>query len=223
MLLCIVNFDDLDFLVVELGVWLIMVLSGWVLLGDVDLVILLGSKLMCGDLVFLWVQGWDIDFVVYVWCGGYVLGICGGYQMLGCYIYDLDGYDGVLGSDLGLGFLQIDMYMVVEKCLICIYGQVLGYLVQGYEIYMGCSYGFDSQCFFVNIFELDGVISVDGWIMGIYLYGIFIDNGFCVVWLVWLGGLFILDYVVGVEVVLDWLVRYLEIYLDIDCIFGLVC
>ncbi|MTH64799.1 cobyric acid synthase [Paracoccus shanxieyensis] len=221
MLSRIANFDDLDPLAAEPGVRLTMVPPGRALPGDADLVILPGSKSTRGDLAFLRAQGWDIDLAAHVRRGGHVLGICGGYQMLGRHIHDPDGHDGAPGSDPGLGLLQIDTHMAAEKRLTRIHGQALGHLVQGYEIHMGRSHGPDSQRPFANIPEPDGAISADGRIMGTYLHGIFTDNGFRAAWLARLGGSSTLDYAAGVEAVLDRLARHLETHLDIDRILGL--
>ena len=79
----IANFDDLDPLKLEPDVDLVMVRPGDAIPGDAALVILPGSKSTRGDLDFLRRQGWDIDLLAHVRRGGQVLGLCGGYQMLG--------------------------------------------------------------------------------------------------------------------------------------------
>ena len=87
----IANFDDLDPLSAEPGVALTMLRAGEAIPGDADLVILPGSKSTRGDLAFLRQQGWDIDLLAHHRRGGRVLGLCGGYQMLGRTIRDPDG------------------------------------------------------------------------------------------------------------------------------------
>src|SRR5690606_9322822 len=79
----IANFDDLDPLAQEPGVRLTMLGPGRAIPGDADLVILPGTKSTRGDLAFLRAQGWDVDLAAHVRRGGHVLGICGGYQLLG--------------------------------------------------------------------------------------------------------------------------------------------
>ena len=83
MLARIANFDDLDPLGMEPGVKLVFVRPGEAIPGNADVVILPGSKSTIGDLAFLRAQGWDIDIKAHVRRGGHVLGLCGGYQMLG--------------------------------------------------------------------------------------------------------------------------------------------
>ena len=102
------NFDDLDPLGQEPNVELIMLQAGQAIPGDADLVIIPGSKSTRGDLQYLRDQGWDIDLQAHVRRGGYVLGICGGYQILGRTIDDPEGIEGAAGSDQGLGLLQSD-------------------------------------------------------------------------------------------------------------------
>ena len=98
MLPRIANFDDLDPLGMEPGVRLAFVRPGEPMPGDADLVMLPGSKSTIADLAFLRAQGWDIDIAAHVRRGGHVLGLCGGYQMLGRTIADPDGIEGPAGS-----------------------------------------------------------------------------------------------------------------------------
>lgn len=160
----IVNFDDFDFLWMELNVSLELIFVGMLLLGDVDLVLLLGLKFIVGDLVFFWGQGWDVDFQVYVWCGGYVLGICGGYQMLGKMIFDLDGIEGVVGIMEGFGLLDVEIVLMFDKVFVEVCGMyvVMGVFVLGYEIYIGWMFGVDCSCFYFCIVDIDGLLKLDG-------------------------------------------------------------
>src|ERR1700742_2490909 len=113
----IANFDDLDPLKLEPDVDLMMVRPGEAIPGDVALVILPGSKSTRGDLDFLRRQGWDIDLTAHVRRGGHVLGLCGGYQMLGKSIADPDGIEGSPGVTPGLGLLDIATIMTRQKSL----------------------------------------------------------------------------------------------------------
>src|SRR5262245_36487532 len=94
MLSRIANFDDFDPLRHEPGVRLVMVPPGSPLPPDAALVILPGTKATIADLAFLRAQGWDIDLAAHVRRGGHVLGVCGGYQMLGERISDPEGIEG---------------------------------------------------------------------------------------------------------------------------------
>ena len=104
----IANFDDLDPLKLEPDVDLVMVRPGEAIPGDAALVIIPGSKSTRGDLDFLRKQGWDIDLLAHVRRGGHVLGLCGGYQMLGKSVADPDGIEGPAGETPGLGLLDVD-------------------------------------------------------------------------------------------------------------------
>lgn len=216
MLSRIANFDDLDPLAAEPGVRLSMVPPGRALPGDADLVILPGTKSTRGDLAFLRAQGWDIDLVAHLRRGGRVLGICGGYQMLGRMIHDPDGHDGAPGSDAGLGFLDVETHMAAEKRLTRITGRALGQPIEGYEIHLGRTAGPDSARPFAHIPAPDGAISADGRVAGTYLHGLFSDNAFRAAWLVQAGVASALDYGAGVDQVLDRLAAHLETHLDIE-------
>ncbi|HRM75124.1 MAG TPA: cobyric acid synthase, partial [Paracoccus sp. (in: a-proteobacteria)] len=178
MLSRIANFDDLDPLAAEPGARLSMVAPGQALPGDADLVVLPGSKSTRGDLAFLRAQGWDIDLQAHLRRGGRVLGICGGYQMLGRMIHDPQGHDGAPGSDAGLGLLDVETRMAAEKRLTRIEGRALGQPIEGYEIHMGRTTGPDCTRPFAHIPQPDGAISPDGRVAGTYLHGLFADNAF---------------------------------------------
>ena len=113
---CIANFDDLDPLKLEPDVSLTMVRPGDPL-PVCDLVILPGSKATIPDLEFVRSQGWDIDLVAHARRGGRVLGICGGYQMLGRRIADPLGVEGVAGEVAGLGLLDVETVLTGDKTL----------------------------------------------------------------------------------------------------------
>ena len=104
----IANFDDLDPLDAEPAVDLVRVRPGHALPGDADLVILPGSKATISDLEALRDAGFDIDIAGHLRRGGTVLGLCGGYQMLGRTIHDPDGIEGAAGTAPGLGLLDVE-------------------------------------------------------------------------------------------------------------------
>src|SRR5262249_59928250 len=99
----------------EPDVDLVIVRGGEALRGDADLVIIPGSKSTRGDLDFLRRQGWDIDLLAHVRRRGHVLGLCGGYQMLGRSIADPDGIEGAAGETAGLGLLGVAALMTPAK------------------------------------------------------------------------------------------------------------
>ncbi len=114
MLPRIANFDDLDPLRMEPGVSVRLVQPGEAL-PVADLVLLPGSKSTISDLAFLRAQGWDIDIAAHVRRGGRVLGLCGGYQMLGKRIADPDGVEGTPGTVDGLGLLDVETVLTADK------------------------------------------------------------------------------------------------------------
>ncbi|RDW13213.1 cobyric acid synthase [Paracoccus thiocyanatus] len=221
MLSRIANFDDLDPLAAEPGVRLTMVPPGRALPGDADMVILPGTKSTRGDLAFLRQQGWDTDLAAHLRRGGRCLGICGGYQMLGRWVHDLDGHDGDPGSTPGLGFLDVETRMAADKRLVRSRGTALGQPIQGYEIHMGRSEGPDCARPFAHVPAPDGATSPDGRVAGTYLHGLFSDDGFRAAWLGQFGVVSALEYGAGIEAVLDRLAAHLEAHLDIDRLFAL--
>lgn len=172
----IANFDDLDTLRLDDRVSLTMVQPGQAIPGDMDWVILPGSKNTRSDLAALKAEGWDIDLCAHVHRGGRVLGICGGYQMLGRMIHDPDGVDGGAGSSEGLGLLNVETTMAPQKtvCQTTARHMQSGINVAGYEIHMGHTHGPDAAArplFQVEGGTSDGAQSQDRAIMGTYLHG----------------------------------------------------
>ncbi len=137
------NFDDLDPLAAEPDVTLQIIAPGEALPGDADLVLLTGSKATMADLADLRAQGWDIDLAAHVRRGGAVLGLCGGYQMLGRKLADPDGIEGTPGEMAGLGLLEIDTVLGGDKRLAAVHGHELasGLPIAGYEIHIGRTQG----------------------------------------------------------------------------------
>ncbi len=153
----------------------------WVRAGEsippVDLIILPGSKSTRSDLQRLHDQGWDGQINHHLRYGGKLIGICGGFQMLGTWIHDPAGLEGEPGSSPGLGFLDFTTTLEPEKQL----WRVEGYLtvnaafVTGYEIHAGISIGPALAKPAIQFSEgrLDGAVSDDGQIFGTYLHGLF--------------------------------------------------
>ena len=221
----IANFDDLDPLKAEAGVSVIMVPAGQALPGDADLVILPGSKSTIGDLEFMRAQGWDIDLQAHVRRGGKVLGICGGYQMLGKAIHDPEGIEGPARSIAGLGLLDIETTMTAEKHLARVAGVHLrsGTEVTGYEIHIGRTEGPDCANAWLEIGgRSEGAASRDGQISGCYIHGLFGSDSFRADYLNNLGAAVgATNYAAAVEATLDALADHMETHLDIDKILTL--
>ncbi|MBM3605007.1 MAG: cobyric acid synthase [Alphaproteobacteria bacterium] len=211
----IANFDDLDPLAAEPGVRLTMLRAGQAIPGDADLVIVPGSKSTIGDLAFLRAQGWDGDLLAHRRRGGHVLGICGGYQMLGRVIRDPSGADGVAGQVKGLALLEVETVMSPDKRLERVTGTALGQPVTGYEIHMGRTAGPDCARPFGHMPHPDGAISSDGRVMGSYLHGLFSDDAFRAGFLARLGAPSLPGFEAGVERTLDDLAAHLEAHLDV--------
>jgi adenosylcobyric acid synthase len=220
----IANFDDLDPLAQEPGVRLTMLGPGRAIPGDADLVILPGSKSTRGDLAFLRAQGWDVDLAAHVRRGGHVLGICGGYQMLGRSVADPDGIEGAPGTTPGLGLLEIDTVMTGDKRLTetSATHAATGREFRGYEIHIGRSEGPDRDRPFAHVAgQPEGAATPDGRIAGSYLHGMFRDDGFRAAWLAGFGVQSAGRYDSTVEAVLDGLARHMETHLDVTGLLAL--
>ena len=143
----IANFDDLDPLSCDPNISVEIISAGKPLPLDADLILIPGSKSTIGDLKFFREQGWDIDLAAHIRAGGHVLGICGGYQMLGTEIIDPDGIEGTAGTHAGLGHLDVTTRMSPQKQLSKVRGRDIksGYPVTGYEIHIGHTDGPDCK------------------------------------------------------------------------------
>ena len=220
----IANFDDLDPLRAESGVELILVRPGQPLPRDAALVILPGSKATLADLAFLRHQGWDIDLLAHHRHGGHILGICGGYQMLGRRIADPDGIEGPPGEAQGLGLLEIDTVLGGDKRLAEATGRdvATGMPVRGYEMHLGVTSGPGLGRPMLDLDgHPDGAVSADGRVMGCYLHGLFAADSFRRTFLTRLGataGAF--AYEPMIENVLDGLADHLERHLDLDALLA---
>ena len=177
----IANFDDFDPLRSEPDVDLRFVRSGDAIPRDAALVIIPGSKSTIGDLQKLRENGWERDLRAHVARGGHVLGICGGYQMLGRSVTDPQGLEGNIRAIDGLGLLDVVTEMAPEKvvrnrqAVSALYGTPL----YGYEIHLGVTSGPDIARPFCDIDgRPDGAVSDNGRIMGTYLHGLFSSDGF---------------------------------------------
>ena len=217
----IANTDDLDPLCAEPDVVLDLVPPGRALPGDADLVLLPGSKATRADLRALRDEGWVIDIEAHRRRGGWVLGLCGGYQMLGRRVADPDGVEGPPGETRGLGLLEVETVLGRSKRLARTTGHASdgGAPVSGYEMHMGATTGPDTARPLLRLESgPDGARSTDGRIMGCYLHGLFAADGFRHRFLDRLrrrarSGV---AFEAAVERTLDSLAAHLEAHLDLD-------
>lgn len=214
----IANFDDFDALSAEPSVELVFVRPGEPIPRDAGLIVLAGSKATISDLVALRSEGWDRDIVDHARRGGRVIGICGGYQMLGRTIRDPDGIEGDIREVEGLGLLDVETVMAPEKRLANANARSLAYDVglAGYEIHLGRTQGPDHGRPYVSIEgRPDGAMSPDGQIAGTYLHRLFDSEAFRAALLARFGiegGAS--DYRQGVDQALDGVAEELEAHLD---------
>jgi adenosylcobyric acid synthase len=221
----IANFDDLDPLKLKPSVRLVMVRPGEPLPGDADLVILPGSKATLADLRDFRRNGWDVDLQAHVRRGGKVLGLCGGYQMLGRTVSDPDGIEGPPGSEAGLGLLEVDTVLTGDKTLTEVTGtSIRGVPFHGYEMHVGRTDGPDCARPLLRFVDgrPDGAMSSNGLIRATYVHGLFADDRQRAAWLQWLGGkVSAIQYEAEVDRVLDALAEHLARHIDIDRLLSL--
>jgi len=177
MLSRIANFDEFDALRSEPDVAFAFVPPGQPLPGDADLVILPGTKATLADLAFFRAQGWDIDLAAHVRRGGRVLGVCGGFQMLGRRLSDPAGIEGAPATVEGLGLLDVETVMTAEKTLRHVTGRLPGGAsFTGYEMHVGRTVGVERTMLRFDDGGEDGAVSADGGVRGCYVHGLF-DSG----------------------------------------------
>jgi len=220
----IANFDDLDPLSSEPDISVEIVEAGQPLPGDADLVLIPGSKSTIADLAHFRAQGWDIDLAAHIRRGGHVLGICGGYQMLGRAIADPDGIEGAAGTVPGLGHLDVVTVMKPEKHLALTEAtyRATGDAVQGYEIHLGETSGPDCARAWLDIADRpEGAASPSGRVRGCYLHGLFASDTFRAAFLADLGGQSGLTYGDDLETTLDALGQHMETHMDLDLLLKL--
>jgi adenosylcobyric acid synthase len=216
----IANFDDLDPLEAENNVEVVRVHPGTALPGDADLVILPGSKTTIAGLHALREAGFDIDIAAHVRRGGTVIGLCGGYQMLGRSVADPDGIEGPAGTVPGLGLLDVETVLSGEKRLTEASGATAdGMPFKGYEMHMGVTKGADCARPFARLADgtTEGAVSVNGRVVGTYIHGLFADDRQRAAWLKRLGaGPVTVAYDELVESTLDKLAKHLATFIDLD-------
>lgn len=220
----IANFDDLDPLAAEPGVDLRMIMPGQPLPADADLVLMVGSKATISDLAAFRAEGWDIDLAAHIRRGGRVMGLCGGYQMLGHTIADPHGIEGPPSNVQGLGHLAVDTVMAPIKHLSLKTGEhpATGTTLSGYEIHIGETDGADCARAWLQ-FEGrgEGAATPNGLVQGCYMHGLFSSDSFRAAYLAQFGATSSLDFESGVDDTLDALAEHVEQYFDVDLMLSL--
>jgi len=208
----------------EPQVEVVFVPPGQPLPEDAGLVVIPGSKSTIGDLIMFRDNGWDRDIEAHRRRGGHVVGICGGYQMLGQVVRDPLGIEGSVTETRGLGLLDVETVMEPEKTVRNVEARSVRFdaALTGYEIHLGRTTGPDCSrpAAIVNGVE-DGASSADGKVFGTYMHGLFGADVFRGRFLESLGikggGI---DYRAEVERALDEIAAELERHLDCDAIFA---
>jgi adenosylcobyric acid synthase len=225
MLSRIANFDDLDPLRAEPQVEVVFVQPGQKLPEDAGLVVIPGSKSTIADLMRFRENGWDRDLEAHRRRGGHVVGICGGYQMLGRKVRDPDGIEGSVRETEGLGLLDVETVMEPEKTVRNVSARSVAFSLplEGYEIHLGRTAGPDCSRPVAEIEGVaDGATSADGKVFGTYLHGLFAADRFRAHFLEGLGVKgSVSDYRGEVERALDDIAEELEACLDCDAMFAL--
>ncbi|WP_428385984.1 cobyric acid synthase [Nevskia ramosa] len=187
-----------------------------------DLVILPGSKSVRADLAHLRAQGWEAYLARHLRYGGKLIGICGGFQMLGTRIDDPLGLEGAAGASAGFGWLDFETRLAATKQLRNVSGSLLldgGVPIAGYEIHAGVSSGpalsFPSAMLDAGS---DGAISADNQILGSYVHGLFDRPEACTALLRWAGLAepVVSDHAARREAAIDRLADSIELHLDLD-------
>ncbi|MGA7266153.1 MAG: cobyric acid synthase CobQ, partial [Aestuariivirga sp.] len=177
-------------------------------------------KSTMADLAALRREGWDVDLKAHARRGGLVLGLCGGFQMLGRLVHDPLGLEGNAGTAEGLAMLDVETRLFPDKTLTLATGTHVptGTAISGYEIHLGITDGPDCSRPFAMIGDRpDGARSPSGQVTGTYLHGCFASDGFRAAFLQSLGAeASALRFEDRVERTLDALASHLETHLDLD-------
>lgn len=219
----IANFDDFDPLLLEPSVELLFLRAGDPIPVDANLVVLPGSKATIADLTMLRACGWEIDLKAHVRRGGRVMGICGGYQMLGTHVSDPHGVEGSPAHCAGLGLLDVETELTADKRLREVRGASHrhGVAFRGYEMHVGRTTGKDCarpMLRFANG-RFDGAVSQDGRVAGCYVHGLFAHDEQRSLWMQSIGaGRSAMHYDRFIEETLDELARHLERHVDCDAL-----
>lgn len=219
----IANFDDLDPLRQESGVEVAMIPPGTPIPAEAALIVLPGSKATMADLAFLRAEGWDIDILAHHRRGGMILGICGGFQMLGRTIADPLGIEGQPGEMAGLGLLDVTTVLGPAKALRTVSGEALGACFEGYEMHMGVTTRHSGAPLAMLADErADGARDAAGRVLGTYCHGLLASTDLRAQLLARLGAASDWrDHHAEVDAALDELAGAMEAHLDIDGLLAL--
>jgi adenosylcobyric acid synthase len=220
----IANFDDFDPLRLDPTIDLVFVGPHQPVPGDAALVILPGSKATISDLASLREFGWDIDLRAHLRRGGAVLGICGGYQMLGRTVADPHGVEGPPAAVDGLGLLDVETVLEGNKVLVEVAGETAADRVpfKGYEMHIGRTTGNVTPLLKLADGKTDGAITADGRVAGCYIHGLLGDDRQRRHWLQRLGAqASTFAYESQVDATLDLLADHLEKHVDCDRLLAL--
>jgi adenosylcobyric acid synthase len=229
----IANFDDFAPLAAEAGVRVRYVTSG-ATLGTPHAVILPGTKSTIADLLWLREQGLEAPIKALAAAGTSIVGICGGYQMLGQHIQDPEGVESPLPEMAGLALLPVHTVFERSKATHLVEARVVGghgwlaglrgQTVQGYEIHMGRTL---SQAPWLELTRrsatavslLDGTVAAQGQVWGCYLHGLFANEAFRRAWLASLGWrppAVSTAPVAALQAALDTLATQVAVHLDVQ-------
>jgi adenosylcobyric acid synthase len=224
----IANFDDLDPLAAEPDVQLELRPLERALPGDADVVLLPGSKATLADLDALRRAGWDVDILAHRRRGGHVLGLCGGYQMLGRSVADPLGLEGPARAAPALDLLPVDTTLDRAKVLrqVVAHDALSRTEIRGYEIHMGRTAGApDMRPMLMLGDRAEGAVSADGRVEGCYIHGLFAADGYRRAWLDRVraarglaAGTGAFSYEVEIDAVLDRLAAHVAAAVDLDAI-----
>ncbi|MDR3225316.1 MAG: cobyric acid synthase, partial [Clostridiales Family XIII bacterium] len=221
----IANFDDLDALEAETSVQIVRVQPGKALPGDAQMILLPGSKATISDLAFFRAQGWDVDLAAHLRRGGHVVGLCGGYQMLGKTVADPLGIEGAPNEVEGLGLLPVRTTLNPDKHVTEVCGVSLpdNTPFRGYEIHCGQTALEAGAAPLLRFSDgsLDGAVRPDGRVAGCYVHRLFDDPAQRARWLTMLGAASDgIDQTARVEEALDAVAAALDSCLDIEGILA---
>jgi adenosylcobyric acid synthase len=189
-------------------------------------VILPGSKATIADMRALRAAGFDVDLAAHVRRGGLVIGLCGGYQMLGRTIADPAGHEGPPGEVEGLGLLDVATVLTGDKRLTQVRGTTASTPFSGYEMHMGVTEVADCARPFGHLADgtPEGAMSANGRVMGTYVHGLFADDQQRAAWLTRLGvgpDASPILYRLLIDTVLDRLAAHLAECIDLDRVLAL--
>jgi len=218
------NFDDLDPFKLEPGVEVVMVPPGRPIPAEAAIIVLPGSKATIADLGALRGESWDIDILAHHRRGGLIIGLCGGYQMLGQRIADPLGVEGTATDVTGLGLLDVETTLSPAKTLRHVTGAALGATLAGYEMHMGETRGPGTARPFALLADgaSDGAISGNGRVFGSYIHGLLASADVRRALLERIGvtgGAH--DYAANVDAALDEIATELEVHADLDALLAI--